>query len=85
MALVHKALAVQKKERAKLAEEQAKLAVVEARLDELAYAMEKMQEAGLEAGCFAGLQTEEGYGTFGVTGKHPKEELDRIVESVKSR
>lgn len=47
MALVHKALAVQKKERAKLAEEQAKLAVVEARLDELAYAMEKMQEAEL--------------------------------------
>lgn len=47
MALVHKALAVQKKERAKLAEEQAKLAVVEARLDELAYVMEKMQEAEL--------------------------------------
>ena len=47
MALVHKALAVQKKERAKLAEEQAKLAVVEARLDELAYIMEKMQEAEL--------------------------------------
>lgn len=40
MALVHKALAVQKKERAKLA-------VVEARLDELAYIMEKMQEAEL--------------------------------------
>ena len=47
MALVHKALAVQKKERAKLAEEQAKLAVVEARLDELASVMEKMQEAEL--------------------------------------
>lgn len=40
MALVHKALAVQKKE-------QAKLAVVEARLDELASVMEKMQEAEL--------------------------------------
>ena len=38
MALVHKALAVQKKERAKLAE---------ARLDELASVMEKMQEAEL--------------------------------------
>lgn len=47
MALVHKALAVQKKERAKLAKEQAKLAVVEARLDELASVMEKMQEAEL--------------------------------------
>lgn len=47
MALVHKALAVQKKERAKLAEEQAKLAVVEARLDELASIMEKMQEVEL--------------------------------------
>lgn len=47
MALVHKALAVQRQERAKLAEEQAKLAVVEARLDELASVMEKMQEAEL--------------------------------------
>lgn len=43
MALIHKALAVQQKERAKLAEEQAKLAVVEARLDKLASVMEKMQ------------------------------------------
>lgn len=47
MALVHKALAVQKKERAKLAEEQAKLAVVEARLKEQAFIMEMMQEAEL--------------------------------------
>lgn len=47
MALVHKALAVQRQERAKLAEEQAKLAVVEARLDELASVMEKMQEVEL--------------------------------------
>ena len=47
MALVHKALAVQKKERAKLAEEQAKLAVVEARLKNQAFIMEMMQEAEL--------------------------------------
>ena len=47
MALVHKALAVQKKERAKLAEEQAKLAVVEARLNNQAFIMEMMQEAEL--------------------------------------
>lgn len=47
MALVHKALAVQKKERAKLAEEQAKLAVVEARLDYALHAMKKMQEVEL--------------------------------------
>ena len=47
MALVHKALAVQKKEQAKLAEERAKLAVVEARLDSLLCSMEKMQEVEL--------------------------------------
>ena len=46
--------------------------------------VEKMQNAFLEAGFFAGLQTEEGYVTFCVTEKHPKEELDRIVEIVKS-
>ena len=46
--------------------------------------VEKMQKAVLEAGFFAGLQTEEGYVTFCVTEKHPKEELDRIVEIVKS-
>ena len=46
--------------------------------------VEKMQQAFLEAGFFAGLQTEEGYVTFCVTEKHPKEELDRIVEIVKS-
>lgn len=46
--------------------------------------VEKMQKAFLEAGFFAGLQTEEGYVTFCVTEKHPKEELDRIVEIVKS-
>jgi hypothetical protein len=47
MALVHKALAVQKKERAKLAEEQAKLALMEARLKNQAFIMEMMQEAEL--------------------------------------
>lgn len=46
--------------------------------------VEKMQKAFLEAGFFAGLQTEEGYVTFCVTEKHPKDELDRIVEIVKS-
>ena len=46
--------------------------------------VEKMQKAFLDAGFFAGLQTEEGYVTFCVTEKHPKEELDKIVEIVKA-
>ena len=46
--------------------------------------VEKLQKALLKAGYFAALQTEEGYVTFCVTEKHPREELDRIVEIVKS-
>ena len=42
------------------------------------------QQAQLDAGDFAALQTEDGYVTFCVTEKHPREELDRIVEIVKS-
>ena len=46
--------------------------------------VEKMQQALLDAGFFAGLQTEDGYVTFCVTEKHTREELDRIVEIVNS-
>ena len=46
--------------------------------------VQKMQQALLDAGFFAGLQTEDGYVTFCVTEKHTREELDRIVEIVKS-
>ena len=44
----------------------------------------KLQKALLDAGFFAALQTEEGYVTFCVTEKHTREEMDRIVEIVKS-
>jgi glycine dehydrogenase subunit 1 len=46
--------------------------------------VEKLQQALLDAGFFAALQTEEGFVTFCVTEKHSREELDRIVEIVKS-
>ena len=44
----------------------------------------KLQKALLDAGYFAALQTEEGYVTFCVTEKHSKDELDEIVNIVKS-
>lgn len=43
-----------------------------------------LQKALLDAGYFAALQTEEGYVTFCVTEKHSAEELDEIVNIVKS-
>ena len=46
--------------------------------------VEKLQKALLDAGYFAALQTEEGFVTFCVTEKHSKEELDEIVNIVKS-
>jgi len=46
--------------------------------------VEKLQKALLDAGYFAALQTEEGYVTFCVTEKHTREELDAIVDIVKS-
>ena len=46
--------------------------------------VQKLQQALLDAGFFAGLQTEDGYVTFCVTEKHSREELDQIVEIVKS-
>ena len=44
----------------------------------------KLQKALLDAGYFAALQTEEGYVTFCVTEKHSREEIDALVEAVKS-
>ncbi len=44
----------------------------------------KLQKALLDAGYFAALRTEEGYVTFCVTEKHSREELDEIVNIVKS-
>ena len=46
--------------------------------------VEKLQKALLDAGYFAALQTEEGYVTFCATEKHGKEEIDQLVEIVKS-
>ena len=46
--------------------------------------VQKLQQALLDAGFFAGLQTEDGFVTFCVTEKHTREELDQIVEIVKS-
>ena len=46
--------------------------------------VEKLQKALLDAGYFAALQTEEGYVTFCVTEKHSREEIDALVEAVKS-
>lgn len=45
--------------------------------------VEKLQNALLDAGFFAALQTEEGYVTFCVTEKHSKQELDKVVEIIK--
>lgn len=45
---------------------------------------EKMQEALREAGYFAALQTEEGFVTFCCTEKARKEELDDMVQTIKS-
>ena len=46
--------------------------------------VEKLQKALLDAGYFAALQTEEGFVTFCVTEKASKEDLDEIVNIVKS-
>ena len=46
--------------------------------------VEKLQQALLDAGYFAALQTEEGYVTFCVTEKADRKDLDRIVEIVKA-
>ena len=46
--------------------------------------VEKLQQALLDAGYFAALQTEEGYVTFCVTEKADMKDLDRIVEIVKA-
>jgi len=43
-----------------------------------------LQKALLEAGFFAALQTEEGYVTFCVTEKHSREQIDALVNVVKS-
>lgn len=61
MALIHKALAEQRQERAKRAEEQAKLAVVEATAERLLGIMEKMQEGEVARCCRLGrgLATKE--------------------------
>ena len=44
----------------------------------------KLQQALLDAGFFAALQTEEGYVTFCVTEKRTREEMDALVDVVKS-
>lgn len=44
---------------------------------------EKLQQALLDGGYFAALQTEEGYVTFCVTEKHSREEIDGLVAIVK--
>lgn len=46
--------------------------------------VEKLQQALLDAGYFAALQTEEGYVTFCVTEKHSEAEVDDIVRIVKA-
>lgn len=45
---------------------------------------EKLQQALLDAGIFAALSTEEGYVSFCVTEKRSAEEIDRLVDVVKS-
>ena len=45
--------------------------------------VEKLQNALLDAGFFAALQTEEGYVSFCATEKHGKEEIDQLVQIVK--
>ena len=44
---------------------------------------DKLQQALLDGGYFAALQTEEGYVTFCVTEKHSREEIDSLVAIVK--
>lgn len=46
-------------------------------------AADKLQQALLDGGYFAALQTEEGYVTFCVTEKHSREEIDGLVAIVK--
>lgn len=46
--------------------------------------VQKLQQTLLEAGFFAALETEEGYVSFCVTEKRTKEEIDALVETVKS-
>ena len=46
--------------------------------------VEKLQKALLDAGFFAALSTEEGYVSFCVTEKRTKEEIDALIETVKS-
>ena len=46
--------------------------------------VQKLQSALLDAGYFAALQTEEGYVTFCATEKYGKDEIDRLVNVVKS-
>lgn len=46
--------------------------------------VEKLQQALLDAGFFAALSTEEGYVSFCVTEKRTREEMDALVEVVKS-
>lgn len=46
--------------------------------------VKKLQKALLDAGYFAALETEEGYVSFCATEKHGREEIDRLVEIVKS-
>ena len=45
--------------------------------------VDKLQQALLDAGYFAALQTEEGFVTFCVTEKHSREEIDRMVAVIK--
>lgn len=45
---------------------------------------EKLQQALLDAGIFAALSTEEGYVSFCVTEKRSAEEIDKLVDVVKS-
>lgn len=47
------------------------------------YPADKLQQALLDGGYFAALQTEEGYVTFCVTEKHSREEIDGLVAIVK--
>lgn len=46
--------------------------------------VKKLQKALLDAGFFAALETEEGFVSFCVTEKHGKDEIDALVEVVKS-
>ena len=52
-------------------------------LQEAVAALDELQQALLDGGYFAALQTEEGYVTFCVTEKHSREEIDGLVAIVK--